>query len=65
MSAVQQIQMQGGIVDMQKITQVATETTENASNVGFNFALVLIVVCWFYSIIDAYLACKKINHKAK
>jgi len=63
MSAVQKIQMQGGIVDMQKITQVATETTENASNPGFNIALVLIVVCWFYSIIDAYLACKIINHQ--
>lgn len=59
MTAMQQIQLQGGVVDMQKITQIATDTTEHASNFGFNLALVLIVVCWLYSIVDVLIACKR------
>lgn len=59
MSAVQQIQTSGGIVDMSQISRIATETTQQASNSGFTLALSLIVICWLYSIVDAVLACKK------
>ena len=65
MTAMQQIQLQGDIVDMQKITQIATDTTENATNFDFNLALILIVICWLYSIVDVIVACKKsspVNH---
>lgn len=65
MSAVQQIQIQGGIVDMSQITRIATETTEQTGNTGYSLSLGLIVICWLYSIIDAYLACKKASVVAK
>ena len=59
MSAMQQIQMQGGIVNMTDISRIATETTEKASNFGYSFSLTMIVVCWLYSIIDVVIACRK------
>ena len=58
MSAMQQIQMQGGIVNMTDISRIATETTEKASNFGYNFSLILIVLCWLYSIVDVVIACR-------
>ena len=65
MSAVQQIQIQGGIVDMSQITRIATETTEQTGNTGYSLSLSLIVICWLYSIIDAYLGSKKTSASVK
>lgn len=58
MSAMQEIQISGGIVDMSQISRIATETAENASNNGFTLALILIIACWLYSIVDVVLACQ-------
>ena len=65
MSAVQQIQMQGDIVNMSQITRIATETTEQTGNTGYTLSLALIMICWLYSIVDAYLACKKTTSSEK
>jgi len=65
MSALQQIQMQGGIVDMAKITSIATDASTQASNAGYSLVFSLIVICWLYSIVDAYLTGIKANRRIK
>lgn len=65
MSALQQIQLQGGIVDMAKITSIATDASAQASNAGYSLVFSLILICWLYSIVDAYLAGTKANRRLK
>ena len=50
---------QGGTLDMQAITDAATQATSSTDNTTFNLYLWIIIACWLISIIDAWRPQKK------
>lgn len=58
-SALQQIQLQGDMVDMSQITKITSDSVQHATTGGYSLSISLIVICWLYGIVDAYLAASK------
>ena len=50
---------QGGVLDMQAITDAATQATISTDNSTFKLYLWVIIVCWLISIVDAWVTGKK------
>lgn len=63
-AALAQLQAEGGIVDMSRISSIATEATANADQGGVSLALTLIILCWLYALIDILLARKNVRRQA-
>jgi TM2 domain-containing membrane protein YozV len=57
----QQIQAEGGTVSMYTITDAANRSVEESGGTVSSVALLLIVACWCYGVVDAYLIGKKID----
>ena len=53
------IMLEGGVIDIKTITDAATQAISTSDNVMYNLALLLIVVCWIFGIVDAYRIGKK------
>ena len=55
----EKIMLEGGVIDIKTITDAATQAISTSDNVMYNLALLLIVVCWIFGIVDAYRIGKK------
>ena len=61
LAILENIEMEGGAIDMQAITEAATRSTATSDSRLFNLGLLVIVVCWVYSVVDAYVIGKKMD----
>lgn len=48
------LEMQGGTIDMEKVTDAAAQAVSASDSAIYNIGLLLIVACWIFGIIDAY-----------
>jgi hypothetical protein len=48
------IQSRGGDINMQTISDAATRASSTSVSLIFNLALLMIIFCWIFGIIDAY-----------
>ena len=55
----EKIEAQGGAIDMNTISKAATQASTTSDSLIFYLALLLIILCWIFSVIDAYRIGKK------
>ena len=55
------IDIEGGAVDINAITDAATQASSSSGDLIFNIAMLLIVVCWVFAIVDAYIIGKEMD----
>ena len=53
------IELEGGVIDLQTITDAATQASSSSDSVIYNLGFLLIVICWIFGIVDAYRIGKK------
>lgn len=58
-SIVEKMQENGAVLDIESISKQTTELVGFSNNSSLNTLLVLLILGWFVSIIDAYLLAKK------
>ncbi len=63
--ALSQIQAQGGIIDMQTITDAATRAVASPESTLVRAAFYFIVACWIISILDACIIGRKSDRESK
>ena len=51
---IERIQSQGGVIDMNTISNAATQASTASASLIINLLLLLIMVCWITGIVDAY-----------
>jgi len=61
LSIFEKMELEGGAIDMQEIAEAATRASVTSDSRLFNFCLLLIVVCWLFSVVDAYVIGKKMD----
>jgi hypothetical protein len=60
LSIFEQLQKGGGIIDINQITELATQSAQHSSPLFVQVSVNLLIICWLFGIIDAYrLANKK------
>lgn len=57
--ALNQIELAGGAIDLDAILNAATQSSATSDNLVFNYASLLLIVCWIFAIVDAYRIGKK------
>lgn len=58
---VEQLQKDGGIIDINRATELATQASQNSDLILNQIAVYLLISCWFFGVIDSYrLANKKL-----
>ena len=57
----EKIAAEGGAVDMESISNAASQATTHADHMLYNLALLLILICWIVGMVDAYTTGKKID----
>ncbi len=62
-SALQQIQLQGAMVDLSTLSRITSDSVQHATTCGYSLSITLIIICWLYGIVDAYLAASKAQNK--
>jgi hypothetical protein len=60
-SIIEKMELESRGMDMQAITDAATQAAAASDNRTFNYCLVLIIVTWLFSIVDAYIIGKKMD----
>ena len=55
----EKIEAQGGAIDMNTISKAATQASTTSDSLTFYLALLLIILCWIFSVVDAYRIGKK------
>ena len=55
----EKIASEGGIMDMNTISSAATQATLSSSSLIIKSLLLFIMICWIFSVIDAYRIGKK------
>ncbi|OGP31580.1 MAG: hypothetical protein A2073_02885 [Deltaproteobacteria bacterium GWC2_42_11] len=58
-SILKQIELAGGVINMDAISNVATQSSTTSDGLVFNSVLSLIIVCWILGVVDAYRIGKK------
>ena len=58
-SILKQIELAGGTINMDAISNAATQSYTNSDSLVFNSILLLIIVCWILGVVDAYRIGKK------
>src|SRR3990172_4874960 len=53
-SILKQIELAGGVINMDAISNVATQSSTTSDGLVFNSVLSLIIVCWILGVVDAY-----------
>ena len=48
------IEMEGGAIDIEKITDAAAQVVSASDSAVYNIGLLMIIACWIFGIIDAY-----------
>lgn len=59
LAILEKVESEGGIIDMNTLTNAVTQATSRSDSLIFNFAFFLIILCWIIGIIDAYRIGKK------
>ena len=54
LAIVEKIQSEGGAIDMNTISNAATQASTTSESFIFNLVLLLIIVCWIIGVVDAY-----------
>ena len=49
-----QMQAQGTVIDMSRISELSTQAAQNNEGMTSNIALFILIICWFFAIIDCY-----------
>ena len=57
----EKIASEGGAVDMESVSHAASQATTTGDHLLLNVALLLILVCWLVSVVDAYTTGRKID----
>ncbi len=55
----EKIEMAGGVIDIKTVTDAAAQASSTSDSVIYNLGLLLIVICWVFGIVDAYIIGKK------
>ncbi len=55
----EKIESEGGTIDMNSISNAATQASTTSCSLIFSFALLLIIFCWIIGVVDAYRIGKK------
>lgn len=55
----EKIEMAGGVIDIKTVTDAAAQASSTSDSVIYNLGLLLIVLCWVFGIVDAYIIGKK------
>ena len=55
----EKIESEGGTIDMNTISNAATQASTTSDSFIFNFVLLLIIFCWIIGVVDAYRIGKK------
>jgi len=55
----EKIELEGGVIDIQTVTDAATQASFTSDSLIYKLGFLLIVVCWIYGIVDAYRIGKK------
>jgi len=55
----EKIESEGGTIDMNSISNAATQASTTSGSLIFSFALLLIIFCWIIGVVDAYRIGKK------
>ena len=58
-SILKQIELADGTINMDAISNAATQSSTNSDSLVFNSILLLIIVCWILGVVDAYRIGKK------
>lgn len=53
LAILEKIELEGGAIDMDTISNVATQADTGSGNLAFNLLLLLIIACWIIGIVDA------------
>ncbi|MBW1693983.1 MAG: hypothetical protein JRJ41_07475 [Deltaproteobacteria bacterium] len=53
------IESEGGTIDMNTISNAATQASTTSDSLIFSFALLLIIFCWIIGVVDAFRIGKK------
>lgn len=54
MVVLEKLQLEGGVIDIEKITQLVSQSSQHSDNFLFNLALILMSISWIFGIVDAY-----------
>lgn len=60
-SILDKINLNGGAVDINEITHAATQVSTSSDSLASNLIFLLIIICWVYSIVDAYSIGKEMD----
>jgi len=55
----EKIELEGGVIDIQTITDAATQASSTSGSLIYNLGVLMIVSCWIFGIVDAYRIGKK------
>jgi TM2 domain-containing membrane protein YozV len=61
LTVLEMIELEGGVVDMQTITDAATQAASTFDSGIYNLGFWLVVICWIFGILDAYKIGKKMD----
>ena len=50
----EKIELAGGAIDIQSITEAASQATANSESLLYHLELLLITICWIFGMVDAY-----------
>ena len=56
---IEKIESKGGTIDMNTISNAATQASSTSDSLIFYFALLLIIFCWIIGVVDAFRIGKK------
>lgn len=54
MVVLEKLQLEGGVIDIEIITQLVSQSSQHSDNFLFNLALILMSISWIFGIVDAY-----------
>jgi len=60
----QQIESEGGGVNIHVISQAASEASSASTGLAINLSFLLVVVCWVYGIVNAYSVGRQMDARA-
>ena len=56
------LQQNNQLIDMQAIRQAAAQSSGFSDNAFMNSLLIIVILCWLFSIVDAYRLAQKTNN---
>ena len=57
----EKIELEGGVIDIQTITDAATQAASTFDSSIYKLGFWLIVICWIFGVVDAYRIGKKMD----